>query len=74
MRFEDLAPEQLERAKKCETHEEREAFLHDNGIELTDDQLAAVSGGKNARGGEWNCLGEYKHKFRKTGVTRPGKI
>ncbi|MBQ9058938.1 MAG: hypothetical protein IJ125_07125 [Atopobiaceae bacterium] len=41
----------------------RNAFLHDNGIELSDEQLEAVSGGKNARGGEWDCLGEYKHNY-----------
>ena len=45
MRFDELSPEQAEQAKKCETREERLAFIRENGIELNDEQLEAVSGG-----------------------------
>ena len=44
MKFEELTPEQIEKAKKCETREERMAFIKENGIELTDEQLESVAG------------------------------
>lgn len=37
MRFEEMNPEQVEKAKSCETTEERMAFVKENGIELTDE-------------------------------------
>ena len=40
MKFEELSPEQIERAKKCETLEERMAFIADEGIELTSETSA----------------------------------
>ena len=46
MRIENMTPEQIEQAKKCETPEERLAFVKENGIELTDEQLDAMSGGE----------------------------
>ena len=46
MRFEDMTPEMVERAKGCETAEERTAFIRENGIELTDEQLEGIAGGK----------------------------
>jgi len=49
MRFDELGAElreQLrEKAQKCETSEERMAFLAESGIELSDEQLKGVSGG-----------------------------
>ena len=45
MRFEDLTPEKIEQAKKCETADERMAFVKENGIELTGEQLEAIAGG-----------------------------
>ena len=44
MKFEELTPEQIEKAKRCETREERMAFIKENGIELTDEQLESVAG------------------------------
>ena len=35
MRLEDMTPEMVEKAKGCETPEERMAFIRENGIELT---------------------------------------
>ena len=42
MRFEALTPEKIEQAKKCKTADERMAFVKENGIELTGEQLEAV--------------------------------
>ena len=45
MRLEDMTPKMIEQAKGCETDEERLAFIQENGIELTDEQLEGISGG-----------------------------
>lgn len=50
MRFEDLTPEQQEKAKTCKTPEDFLALAEAEGYKLSDDELAAVSGGVN-----WNC-------------------
>ena len=68
MRFDELSPEQAEQAKKCETREERLAFIRENGIELNDEQLEAVSGG----GDEEPKI--HTHMWVRTGRTRPGAI
>ncbi len=46
MRIEELSSEQVERAKGCETDEERKAFIAENGIDLTDEQLEDIAGGE----------------------------
>jgi hypothetical protein len=77
MRFEDLTPEQIEKAKKCETHEERLAFIKENGIELTDEQLEDIAGGAGAledRGAHICPKNKWGHKWKSTGRTRPGAI
>ena len=45
MNYEDLSPEVLEKAKACKTPEELFALAKEEGIELSEDELAAVSGG-----------------------------
>ena len=50
MNFEDITPEQRERAKACKTTEELLALAAEEGIDLNDEQLEAVSGGM-----EWVC-------------------
>ena len=45
MKLENLTPEQIEQAKECKTPEECLAFIRENGIELTEEQLEKVSGG-----------------------------
>ena len=45
MRLEDMTPEMIEKAKGCETAEERKAFLEENGIELDEEQLEGIAGG-----------------------------
>lgn len=46
MNYEDLSPEVLEKAKACKTPEELFALAKEEGIELSEDELAAVSGGE----------------------------
>ena len=50
MRFEDLTPEQQEKARACKAPEEILALAKEAGYELTDEELEAVSGG-----GFWGC-------------------
>lgn len=45
MRLDNLPTELIEKAKRCDTAEERRAFIEDNGIELTDEQLEGIAGG-----------------------------
>lgn len=45
MEFNDLTPELKERARACKTTEELVALAHSEGIELSDEQLEAFSGG-----------------------------
>lgn len=75
MRFKDMTPEQHEKAKNCETAAERVAFLEENGIELTDEQLEGIAGGEIADSSVNMCPAKnYKeqHKYVHTGQTRPG--
>ena len=43
--FKGLTKEQIEKAKNCKNNEELLALAKEEGIELTDEQLEAVSGG-----------------------------
>ena len=46
MDFEDLkSPELQEKLKACKTTEELVALVREEGVELTDEQIDAVSGG-----------------------------
>ena len=45
MRYEDLSPEQLEKARACKTPEELLALAKEEGYNLTDEQLENISGG-----------------------------
>ena len=47
MNSDDLMPEQQEKARACKTPEDIIALAKENGIERTDGQLEAVSGGWN---------------------------
>jgi len=79
MRIEELSPELVEKAKGCETTEERMAFIQENGIELTEEQLQSISGGRSNPGGNGRpkCPNSPKrggHNWVRTGNTRPGSI
>ena len=52
MNVNDLSPEQMERAKACKTAEELVALAQSEGLELSDEQLEAISGGED----EWYSL------------------
>ena len=58
MRFEDLTPEQKERARKCKSADEVLELAKEEGYELSDDELEAVSGG------DWDCW-DVCTKFQK---------
>ena len=77
MRFEDMTPEMVEEAKGCETPEERMAFIRENGVELTDEQLEGISGGaKKTNGGSGGKCpkSDSGHKWKWTGRMVPATI
>ncbi|MBQ9007638.1 MAG: hypothetical protein IJ092_14900 [Atopobiaceae bacterium] len=45
MNFEDLTPEQMQRAKELKTREELLDFVKEEGLELDDKELDAIAGG-----------------------------
>ena len=51
MDLEDLSPELQEKARTCKTAEDVLALAAQEGYELSDEQLAAVTGGMT-----WDCL------------------
>ena len=53
MNFEDLTPEQKEKARACKNQEEILALVHEEGYELSADELEAVSGGVS-----WDCISD----------------
>ena len=53
MNFEDLTPEQKEKARACKTPEEILALAKAEGYELSDEELEGVSGGWGKRA--YNC-------------------
>ncbi|MBR0404434.1 MAG: hypothetical protein IJI68_04430 [Eggerthellaceae bacterium] len=52
MNFEDLTPEQIEKAKACKTAEELVQLAEAEGVKLSNEQLEAISGG----GVDWDCF------------------
>ena len=80
MRIDELTPELLEKAKKCESYEEKMAFISENEIELTDEQMEALSGGGKpgsrgvVKGKGMTCRECKQGQMVKTGRTKPGKI
>jgi len=60
MNIENLSPELLEKAEACNTAEELFALAKDEGIELSDEDIAAISGGARLpRGGKKNRKGGW---------------
>ena len=45
MNFEDLSPEQKEKARACKTIDELIAFAKEAGFELTNEELEGIAGG-----------------------------
>ena len=50
MEFKNLSPELRDKARECKTPEEILALAKEEGYELSDEELQAVSGGI-----EWTC-------------------
>ena len=51
MEFNDLTPEQKEKARACKTSEDILNMAREEGYELSEDELAAISGGTS-----WSCI------------------
>ena len=51
--FNELTPDQMEKARACKSSDELVELAESEGIELTDEQLDAVSGGS-----WYNCMNE----------------
>lgn len=54
MEYKDLTDEQRAKARACTSPEELMALARDEGVELTDEQLEAVSGGWGTCGDDCN--------------------
>lgn len=54
MNISDLSPELQEAVKTCKTPDELIALAKAEGYELSDEELAAVSGG-----GVWGAVGDF---------------
>lgn len=50
MTFDDLSPELREKALACKTPEDLIKLAQEEGVDLNDEQLQAISGGH-----EWSC-------------------
>ena len=51
--FNELTPEQMEKARECKNAADLAELAKSEGIELTDEQLDAISGGT-----WYNCMNE----------------
>ncbi len=51
MKFEDLTPEQQEKAKACKTPEDMLALAKEEGYELSEEELNSIAGGEDF----WDC-------------------
>ena len=54
MNFDDLTPEQLAKAGECADAKELVQLAIDEGIELTDEQVSAITGGTAFTAGTYN--------------------
>ena len=51
--FNDLTPEQMEKARACKSADDLVKLADSEGIELTDEQVEAIAGGT-----WYNCMNE----------------
>ena len=51
--FNDLTPEQMEKARDCKNADELVQLASSEGVELSDDQIEAIAGGA-----WYNCMNE----------------
>lgn len=73
MKFEDLTTEQKEKFASCESPDEILKLVEDEGIELSDEQIKAVSGGRSWDSGHLGRPCPYcgKHVDYEHGTTMP---
>ena len=55
MKFEDLTPEQQEKARACKTPEDILALAKEEGYELSEDELSSIAGGGEYED-EWDLV------------------
>lgn len=55
MKFEDLTPEQQEKARAAKSPEDILALAKEEGYNLSDEELAAISGGWDCKGQNFTC-------------------
>ena len=61
MNINDLTPEQMAKLQECTTPEEILALAKEEGRELTDDEIEAISGGHQNDGKHWLDQVNYYH-------------
>ena len=65
MNYENLSPEQQERARACKNPEELAALAQEEGVELSDDMLDGIAGGGYCRNDHIPCVkDEHNHHPR----------
>jgi hypothetical protein len=64
MNTHDLSPELIEKARACHTSSELAELAHEEGIELSDEQLEAISGGAWCSDHTWGCPGDGCGNYR----------
>ena len=61
MNYEDLTPEQKEKARACTTVDELVALAMAEGVEIGDEQLEKVAGGDLIGWDDLTCERDYYH-------------
>ncbi len=64
MTFDDLSPEQMQKAKSCKTPEEVLALAREEGYELSSEELDGIAGGSWTDCGEYNPDKYKREKFK----------
>jgi bacteriocin-like protein len=60
----NLSPEIMEKARACKDAQELAHLAESEGIELSDDQLEAISGGAWCSDHTWGCPGDGCGNYR----------
>lgn len=64
MNFDELTPEQREKARACKTADDLVALAKAEGVDLSDEQLEAISGG------DWDDGGPICSDFQRCMINR----